>query len=240
MGRQLREFHQAQITSVFVNKNSFTLRSPIYGVPRKGDNDAPGKSGSMYKPHSYRGNEKYQIYFELNDDAPKGQAPAAYLFPQTVGGQVYRTRFQHALKYAGIIQGTQYALPIHNGQATRRGANGRMSTGQYVQTLWGIKAAEPDSFAAGKYANAKRPPKQSNYFVVTQAKAEARRNPNQGLRPGIYMRSGRARPSMLYAILPKVPNVTRKYEYAPLTQQKAPEFWSEALSSKLAEIDPMR
>jgi hypothetical protein len=231
LGSELRLLHQQEMEQVFDHKVSLTLRSPIYGVPRMGNNSAPGRPGSFYRP-SNKADYPLRTYFELIDDSPKGQSPSRYLYPQTVGGPVYRTRFQSALSRAGILVGNEYAVPMHKAEATRRGPGGRMSTGQYVQAGWGVKALHPDGYIAQKYDKAKRPPNQSKYFVITRRHAAEQR---RGLPPGIYMRVG-GKPSRLFSIVGKTPEVRMKYDYEGLTAAHAENIYESSLTALLAQI----
>ena len=82
----------------------------------------------------------------INEEGPKGNAPAKYLLPQIVGGRVYPTRFQGALmrlNYTNaygeggnqILRRGEVMVPALGSRYVRKNKYGNMSPGQYTQIL---------------------------------------------------------------------------------------------------------
>lgn len=190
LGYWLRENEKKQISQTFNSVVPFTLNAPLYTKSDK---------------------QNLQITFFLRDTAGKGTPPAVYLQPQVAGGEVYVTGFTRKLRYAGLLQGTEYA-------AHWRPSNGpKLTGGRLNAILFGVGASGPTLRKQGP-----RTAKQaSQYFILKRNENEAsvrrgkpyrRKEGNGYVGPGIYTRQG-GDLQQLIPIFPRPLSVPTKYDW---------------------------
>ena len=196
---ETREAFKSRSKNIFTKTVPFTENSILY--------DKPQRSGDSLHARLF-----------IRDQATKGNAPANYLLPQIIGGEVYPTRFQRRLRARGFLGGSQgsYMRPI-----------GDLPKGEYVRALWGISAFE-DLRLSGKYGKRNYRTAGSYVFVPRNLFALAKSNISPELWNRVKMlqkaNNGRIPSSGIYKVnknsldqkfqmLDKTPRVKRKFDF---------------------------
>jgi hypothetical protein len=109
------KFVPDRMNMVFENPNLFTLKSLEYKVV-----------------------SNYEVQLDFKKDAGKGNDPARYLYPSTVGASAYETKFSRYLHAAGIAPGNYYPIPVRSN--LRLNSYGKPSQGEYTKTWNGLQS----------------------------------------------------------------------------------------------------
>lgn len=103
------------------------------------------------------------------DRVSKGNAPADYLGPSITGRSRGHTRFEGALRAAGILGPNEYAMPSRYAKKNRYG---NITAGVYTRVLSQLRATRGDySQHRTGSARSKRSRRASAYFYVRDGKA---------------------------------------------------------------------
>lgn len=196
LGYKLRENEQQYMKRTFNRANSFTLNAPLYTKSSKNN---------------------LRIVFFLRDNAPRGNAPERYLYPQVAGGPVYVTRFSRALRRIGgenRLGANEYVMHWANPKYPSTG--GRINS--ILAALRGYTGPVRSGAQVKRAASA-----QGKYFMLgTEAKQQAaepgprrvagrRSNGYQGR--GIYTRKASGQLELVYRVLAEPLRVGAKYEW---------------------------
>jgi len=109
------KFVPDRMNMVFENPNLFTLKSLEYKVV-----------------------SNYEVQLDFKKDAGKGNDPARYLYPSTVGASAYETKFSRYLHAAGIAPANYYPIPVRSN--LRLNSYGKPSQGEYTKTWNGLQS----------------------------------------------------------------------------------------------------
>jgi hypothetical protein len=216
----LRQHEQQRIPYTFNKTNAFTRNAPLFKLATK---------------------ENPSVLFFLRDNAPGGNSPDRYLYPQVASGFVYVTRFSRALQRSGAIRQGQTPetgdYVLHWDQGAPKATPGFISA---------IKSALTRSIGPARSgAQYARNLRSANKFFILGKERSTTRTYRQPGRPrkdtgykgyGIYTRKG-GRLDLVYPILRRAPKVPAKYDWnetrmASLAEDKIPIF----LFSKLSEF----
>lgn len=196
LGYELRKNEQEYMRRTFNRLNSFTLNAPLYTKSNKNN---------------------LQITFFLRDNAPRGNAPERYLYPQVEGGPVYVTRFSRALRRLSNenrLGSSEYVMhwanpmyPSTGGRinsilAALRGYTGPVRSGAQVK-----RAAS----AQGKYFMLGTDLQLRKSIKSKEPYRERRTNGYQGR--GIYTRKASGQLELVYRVLSAPLEVDTKYEW---------------------------
>ena len=186
-----KKFVPDRMNMVFENPNLFTLKS--------------------LKPTVV---SDYEVALNFKKDVGKGNDPARYLYPSTVGGPAYETKFSRYLHAAGIAPANYYPVPVRSN--LRLNSYGKPSQGEYTKTRNGLQKRY-GSQTKGAY----------RYFSVPDMRAggqsggmrfrsvSARRNP---LGNGIYRVKGSSAKGtldlqLLFTYAKSKPRTPRIFDY---------------------------
>ena len=103
---------------VFERPNQFTLKSLNYKVV-----------------------SNYEVQLDFRKDVGKGNDPARYLYPSTVGAPAYQTKFSRYLHAAGIAPSNRYPIPVKGNLA--KNSYGKVSQGEYSKAWTGLSSSRP-------------------------------------------------------------------------------------------------
>ena len=79
----------------------------------------------------------YEVELNFRKDVGKGNDPARYLYPSTVGGPAYETKFSRYLHAAGIAPANYYPIPVRSN--LRLNSYGKPSQGEYTKAWHGLQ-----------------------------------------------------------------------------------------------------
>jgi hypothetical protein len=170
--------------------------------------------------------DNLSITFFLRDNAPGGNAPERYLYPQVAGGEVYVTRFSRALRRRGVIADNDYVMHWYNPKY--KATPGR------IQSILSSLSKSVGPVRSG--AQFKRNLSQMGKYFILGGKsgsanarlavdAPRKKDPDyQGY--GIYTRTSGGQLDLVYRILREVPTVPAKYEW---TEERIGAFAQEKL-----------
>jgi hypothetical protein len=179
----LRQREQQQIQYTFDKTNAFTRNAPLFKQATK---DNP------------------RMLFFLRDNAPSGNAPERYLYPQVAGGPVYVTRFSRALRRAGAIGPQQYA--VHWGNPKYK------PTPSFISALTSALARSSGPVRSGRqYARNKGAA--DNFYIKYENDDKLNVFGGRGAAIGIMKRLSRDRLDLVYKILSQPPRVGAKYDW---------------------------
>jgi hypothetical protein len=164
------------------------------------------------------------IYINRDGD-DKGQSPASYLYPLTVGGDALTTRFTSGLRKQGIIDSKTWALNWlpDPGTPTR---NGTTDPG-LLQALLSALGQSGGRLASSR---AKYGRGGVRYFSVPDL-----RNPRKTpLAPGIYRVKASERPERLMGYLQRQPTVPAKFDFEGVVRERSQALLPGILRAELA------
>lgn len=156
----------------------------------------------------------YEVELNFRKDVGKGNDPARYLYPSTVGAPAYQTKFSRYLHAAGIAPANYYPVPVRSN--LRLNSYGKPSQGEYTKAWNGLQKRY-GSQTKGAY----------RYFSVPDMRAggqsggmrfrsvSARRNP---LGNGIYRVKGSSAKGsldlqLLFTYAKSKPRTPRIFDY---------------------------
>ena len=145
--------------------------------------------------------EKLEARVAVKDQAATGNLPENYLLPGVFGGARKEKRFERALRYAGLLQAGESALP---GDGATLDAFGNFPVGALrtlINSTAGLKRGRTTA-AAGRVPGKRT---RGDVFVGTPGK--------KGALPGIYKREGR-KLSPLLVFVRKRPTYTSRFDFA--------------------------
>ncbi len=185
---------------VFERPNQFTLKSLNYKVV-----------------------SNYEVQLDFMKDAGKGNDPARYLYPSTVGAPAYETKFSRYLHAAGIAPSNRYPIPVKENLA--KNSYGKVSQGEYSKVWTGLSSSRPkrrqkkDLDSSLRFGQSKRrmtgfnPNANFRYFSIPDNRmmnTSFRQTNLFGLGDGIYRAKGRNDLQLLFTYAkskPKTPNI---------------------------------
>ncbi len=109
------KFVPDRMNMVFERPNQFTLKSLNYKVV-----------------------SNYEVQLDFRKDVGKGNDPARYLYPSTVGGPAYETKFSRYLHAAGIAPPSYYPIPVRSN--LKLNSYGKPSQGEYTKAWNGLQS----------------------------------------------------------------------------------------------------
>jgi len=80
----------------------------------------------------------YEVELNFKKDVGKGNDPARYLYPSTVGASAYETKFSRYLHAAGIAPPSYYPIPVKGN--LRLNGFGKVSQGEYTKAWNGLQS----------------------------------------------------------------------------------------------------
>ena len=200
-----------------------------------------GKYGGYKKPvnftkraffYSVNGNE---LALKINENAPKGNAPAKYLYPVTQNpGSSERkgmsrstrmpTKFAGHLRQKGFISGSTYPSPNLKSQLFTKTAEGNIRSTDYRQVLFGLARTISPTVEKTKSYNA---------GFARQAVFSIGTDSQRGVTPGIYRAKAKNSLEMLFKYLPSPPSVPIVFEYQDFVASKAEKLFYERLRESI-------
>ena len=200
------------------------------------DNPVPFTLNSVFIKSSTKSDLRAKV--GLKEFAAKGNPASKYLLPQIAGGPAYATRFQKSLRFKGILQKDEYAIPTQS-DYLRRNKYGNVTPGQYTQILYGLQAFRDSSaFAYKKHSKNK---KQVTYEHITTKQYIDNRGSKlgdkRGLYPGIYLRTKAAIESQESALfwITKSPIFQPKFPLVEIASNRVRKDWDKEFGKALAE-----
>jgi hypothetical protein len=177
-----------------------------------------------------------KVTLSFDRDAPKGQDPARYLYPTSVGGGIYPTRFTKALRQRGIVPSSYVAVPFVQGTAVRAEVNdyGNVKPSFYASTLAGLARRGGLGGKRTKTGGHKYFSIPDNRSGTKLLSGDSSRFKGAGLRPGIYRVKGRQL-DFLFGYETKLPTVTKKWDFEEFAEITASEVLPSLLSKALKE-----
>lgn len=109
------KFVPDRMNMVFERPNQFTLKSLNYKVV-----------------------SNYEVQLDFRKDVGKGNDPARYLYPSTVGASAYETKFSRYLHAAGIAPPSYYPVPVRSN--LKLNSYGKPSQGEYTKAWNGLQS----------------------------------------------------------------------------------------------------
>ena len=176
--------------------------------------------------YSVRENE---LAIKINDNAPKGNAPARYLYPVTQNpgsrerkgmsrSKAMPTRFAGHLKKKGFISGNTYPSPNLKSTAFKKTAEGNIRSNDYRQVLFGLARTISPTIDKTKSYNAGFA--RQTIFSIGADNA-------RDLTPGIYRVKSKNSLEMLFRYLPSPPSVPIVFEYQDFVASKVEKVFSD-------------
>jgi hypothetical protein len=148
------------------------------------------------------------VYFK--DEAPKGVPAGRYLHPNVVGRSREHKGFEKALIRAGVMQRQEYAVP---GKKLKLNAAGNVSVGLIRQMLSQLKAGNVEQFETRASREAKRGKtgrlRGKRFFVASD---------NSVLPRGIYQRTGRKEPQLVFLFVRDKPDYSRRLPFRSIQE----------------------
>jgi len=80
----------------------------------------------------------YEVELNFRKDVGKGNDPARYLYPSTVGAPAYETKFSRYLHAAGIAPPSYHPVPVRSN--LRLNSYGKPSQGEYTKAWNGLQS----------------------------------------------------------------------------------------------------
>ena len=205
-----------------------------------------GKYGGYRKPvnftkraffYSVNGNE---LALKINENAPKGNAPAKYLYPVTQNpGSSERkgmsrstrmpTKFAGHLRQKGFISGSTYPSPNLKSQLFTKTAEGNIRSTDYRQVLFGLARTISPAVEKTKSYNAGFA-RQAIFSIGTDSGDVRGGRP---LTPGIYRAKAKNSLEMLFKYVPSPPSVPIVFEYQDFVASKAEKLFYERLRESI-------
>ena len=182
--------------------------------------------------YSVRENE---LAIKINDNAPKGNAPARYLYPVTQNpgsserkgmsrSKVMPTRFAGHLKKKGFISGNTYPSPNFKSTAFKKTAEGNIRSNDYRQVLFGLARTISPTVEKTKSYNA---------GFARQAIFSIGADNARNLTPGIYRAKSKNSLEMLFKYLPSPPSVPIVFEYQDFVASKVEKIFSDRFKKSI-------
>ena len=187
---------------------------------------------------------KNELAIKINENAPKGNAPAQYLYPVTQNpgsrekkgiGRSTRmpTRFAGYLKKKGFISGDTYPSPNLKSTAFTKTDQGNIRSTDYRQVLFGLARTISPTVEKTKSYNAGFA-RQAVISVGTDSgDVRGGGKASRPLTPGIYRVKSKNSLEMLFRYLPSPPSVPIVFEYQDFVASKVDKIFSERLQESI-------
>ena len=177
-----------------------------------------------------------KVTLSLDRDAPKGQDPARYLFPTSIGGGIYPTRFTKALRRQGIVPSNYVAIPFVQGTAVRAEVNeyGNVKPSFYASTLAGLArrgALGGKRTKTGGFKYFSVPDNRSGTKLLTGSSSRFK---GAGLKPGVYRVKG-SQLDFLFGYETTLPTVAQRWDFEEFANAATSEVLPSLLSKALEE-----
>tara|TARA_Y100001973_G_C5160276_1_gene313147 strand:+ start:490 stop:1284 length:795 start_codon:yes stop_codon:yes gene_type:complete len=187
--------------------------------------------------YSVRENE---LAIKINENAPKGNAPARYLYPVTQNpgsserkgmsrSKAMPTRFAGHLKKKGFISGDTYPSPNFKSTAFKKTPEKNIRSNDYRQVLFGLARTISPTVDKTKSYNAGFA-RQAIFSIGTDS-GDVRGG--KRLTPGIYRAKAKNSLEMLFRYLPSPPSVPIVFEYQDFVASKVEKIFSERLKESI-------
>ena len=200
-----------------------------------------GKYGGYRKPVNFTKRaffysvNKNELAIKINDNAPKGNAPAQYLYPVTQNpgssekkgaGRSTRmpTRFAGHLRKKGFISGDTYPSPNLKSTAFTKTAEGNIRSTDYRQVIFGLARTISPTVDKTKSYNA---------GFARQAIFSIGADNARSLTPGIYRAKSKNSLEMLFRYLPSPPSVPIVFEYQDFVASKVEKVFSDRFKKSI-------
>ena len=184
--------------AVFNNPNTFTLRSLKYKVV-----------------------SPYEVQLTFDQNVPKGNDPARYLYPVTKGlpgNEAYATKFTRFVHSAGIVPRDRYPIPVK--ENLKKNSYGKVSQGEYSKTWSGLNTSLPKSRSKSQLNKGLKGFNRAanfRYFSIPDNRNLGGRSSRQGnlfdLGEGIYRIKGRSNLQLLFTYAKRKPTVPKIFDY---------------------------
>ena len=182
--------------------------------------------------YSVRENE---LALKINENAPKGNAPARYLYPVTQNpgsnerkgmsrSKVMPTRFAGHLKKKGFISGDTYPSPNFKSTAFKKTPEKNIRSNDYRQVLFGLARTISPTVDKTKSYNA---------GFARQAIFSIGADNARNLTPGIYRAKSKNSLEMLFRYLPSPPPVPIVFEYQDFVASKVEKVFSDRFKKSI-------
>ena len=189
-----------------------------------------GKYGGYRDPVSFTQRaffysvNKDVLQIRVNDNAPKGNAPAKYLFPVTQNpgsgerlGQsrstILPTKFAGYLRQKGYISGSTYPSPNLNSPLLKKTPQKNIRPTDYRQVIFGLSRTISASTEKTKKYNAGFA--RQNIFSIGMEQKGGK------VTPGIYRAKTKNSLEMLFKYLPSPPAVPISFAYEDFLRDRA-------------------
>ncbi len=194
------------MNEVFDSPNAFTIKSLNYKVV-----------------------SNYEVQLDFRKDVGKGNDPARYLYPSTVGAPAYETKFSRYLHAAGIAPSNRYPIPVKGNLA--KNSYGKVSQGEYSKAWTGLSSSRPkrrqkkDLDSSLRFGQSKRrmtgfnPNANFRYFSIPDNRmmnTSFRQTNLFGLGDGIYRAKGRNDLQLLFTYAKSKPKTPKIFPYQEL------------------------
>jgi len=194
------------MNEVFDSPNAFTIKSLNYKVV-----------------------SNYEVQLDFRKDVGKGNDPARYLYPSTVGAPAYETKFSRYLHAAGIAPSNRYPIPVKGNLA--KNSYGKVSQGEYSKAWTGLSSSRPkrrqkkDLDSSLRFGQSKRrmtgfnPNANFRYFSIPDNRmmnTSFRQTNLFGLGDGIYRAKGRNDLQLLFTYAKSKPQTPKIFPYQEL------------------------
>ena len=187
--------------------------------------------------YSVRENE---LALKINENAPKGNAPARYLYPVTQNpgsnerkgmsrSKVMPTRFAGHLKKKGFISGDTYPSPNFKSTAFKKTPEKNIRSNDYRQVLFGLARTISPTVDKTKSYNAGFA-RQAIFSIGTDS-GDIRGG--KRLTPGIYRAKAKNSLEMLFKYLPSPPSVPIVFEYQDFVASKVEKIFSDRFKKSI-------
>lgn len=176
------------------------------------------------------------VTLSFDRDAPKGQDPARYLYPGSVGGEIYVTRFTRALRQRGIVPASYVAVPFKQGTALRGEINqyGNVKPSFYAQTLAGLARRGGFGGRRTKTGGFKYFSLPDNRGGTKLLSGDSTRFKGAGLTPGIYRVKGSSL-EFLFGYETTAPTVSKTWDFNAFAEESGRKLLPSLLSKALEE-----
>ncbi len=187
---------------------------------------------------------KNELAIKINDNAPKGNAPAQYLYPVTQNpgsgekkgmsrSQVMPTKFAKHLKKKGFISGDTYPSPNLKSTALTKTPEKNIRSTDYRQVLFGLARTISPTVDKTKSYNAGLARQLIISIGMDSGDVRGRGKSARNVEPGIYRVKSKNNLEMLFKYLPSPPSVPIVFEYQDFVASKVEKVFSERFKESI-------
>lgn len=176
------------------------------------------------------------VTLSLDRDAPDGQDPARYLYPGSVGGEIYVTRFTRALRQRGIVPANYVAVPWRRSPVLEAEENqyGNLKPSFYAQALAGLARRGGFGERGTKTGSYKYFSVPDNRGGIKLLSGDSTRFKGAGLTPGIYRVKG-SNLQFLFGYETTTPTVPKTWDFNAFAEESGRKLLPSLLRKALEE-----